>query len=370
MRPELTIVIPAFDEAARLAEGMRRFEGAVASGAIDVETTEVVVVDDGSTDRTVATAAKLLAPLPHHRVVRHPRNRGKGAAVRTGVSVAAGSSVAYMDADMAIDPVAIPLLLEGLASHDLAVGSRALPESMVESTYAVRALMGQLFNRLVTTGTGLTLRDTQCGFKALRTSVARLLFHFATIDRFAFDVEMLTCGSRLGLRITEVPVHWRHVPDSTIHPLHDSIAMLADVYRSRFGFTNPAAVTSATVRDPAGRQSAGEIASQVVRALAPVLGEPPLPCLTGPSSLLVLLALVTAPEVTSALAALRRELPALEVHPRPMGLRRARRPRAPRRSPPAARGHARAGVIEAASRARWPAGSPRADPAPGTTMQP
>ncbi len=173
MTPELTIVVPAFNEAPRLADGMKRFEAAVESGAIDLEKTEIVVVDDGSTDATEATAHKLLAPYPHHRVIRHPANRGKGAAVRTGVATATGTYTAYMDADMAIDPIAVPLLLDGLVTHDVAVGSRALPASMVESTYALRAVMGRLFNQLVMSGTGLRLRDTQCGFKAFRTPVAR-----------------------------------------------------------------------------------------------------------------------------------------------------------------------------------------------------
>ncbi len=87
----------------------------------------------------------------------------------------------------------------------MAIGSRALPDSMVDGTYAVRAVMGRLFNRLVTTGTGLGLQDTQCGFKAFRTPAARLLFHLVRIDRFAFDVELLARARRLGLRITEVP---------------------------------------------------------------------------------------------------------------------------------------------------------------------
>ena len=126
---------------------------------------------------------------------------------------------------MAIDPLAVPLLLDGLERHDVAIGCRALPDSMVETTYVVRTLMGRLFNELVTTGTGLGLKDTQCGFKAFRTPAARLLFHLVRIDRFAFDVEILARARRLGLDITEVPVHWKHVEGSTVHPLHDSFAM-------------------------------------------------------------------------------------------------------------------------------------------------
>ena len=112
-------------------------------------------IDDGSTDATAETARRLLAHLPHHRVISLPVNRGKGAAVRTGVAQARTPYVAYMDADMAIDPRAVPCCSTPWRTSDVAIGSRALADSMVESTYAVRAVMGRLFNRLVTTGTGL-----------------------------------------------------------------------------------------------------------------------------------------------------------------------------------------------------------------------
>jgi hypothetical protein len=336
MAPELTIIVPAFNEATRLGDGMRRFDAAVATGAIDVETTEIVVVDDGSTDATEATARKLLAPLPHHRVIRHAVNRGKGAAVRTGVALATGACTAYMDADMAIDPLAVPLLLDGLASHDVAVGSRALPASMVESTYAVRALMGRLFNELVTSGTGLGLRDTQCGFKAFRTPVARLLFHLATIERFAFDVEVLTHAHRLGMSITEVPVHWRHVPGSTIHPLHDSFAMLADVYRSRLGFVQSAPVTAVFVRDVRGGRPHPELVEVVGSALTPVLGSAPVPVVVLDTAVVVLLALVAPADATAALGELRSAVARSEVSARPMSGRalRAFGPLAGRVQPP------------------------------------
>ena len=234
MTPRLTIIIPAFNEATRLPAGMERFDAAVAEGAVDVEDTEVVVIDDGSADATPTTARGLLAHLPHHRVVTCRPTGARGPHSAPGWPRPA-PLVAYMDADMAIDPRAVPSLLDALDRSDAAIGSRALVDSMVDGTYAMRAVMGRLFNRLVTSGTGLGLQDTQCGFKAFSTPVARLLFHLVSIDRFAFDVELLSRAHRLGLRITEVPVQWRNVPGSTIHPLHDSLTMLTDVYRSRFG---------------------------------------------------------------------------------------------------------------------------------------
>jgi glycosyltransferase involved in cell wall biosynthesis len=305
MTLELTIIVPAFDEAHRLAEGMRRFDAAVNEGAVNIHNTEVLVIDDGSTDGTAAEASALVAHLPHHRVISLSTNQGKGAAVRKGVARARGRYTAYMDADMAIDPRAIPMLVDGLAAHDLAIGSRALADSMVETTYAMRSVMGRLFNQLVTTGTGLGLHDTQCGFKAFRTPAARLLFHLVRIDRFAFDVEVLVRARQLGLRITEVPVQWRHVAGSTVHPLHDSITMLTDVYRSRLGLQFTPPVPSVVVRDRSGSGAPGVLARRVGSVVADSLPGVPVPVVTDGSSVIVLLPLIGPVESDLVVSALR-----------------------------------------------------------------
>ena len=306
MTLDLSIIVPAFNEAPRLADGFKRFDAAVADGAIDLDRTEVVFVDDGSTDQTAATARALLASLPHHRVVSHSRNQGKGSAVRTGVTMAAGACTAYMDADFAIDPRAVPRLLEGLRTSDVVIGSRALPDSMVETRYALRAVMGSLFNRLVTTGTGLGLHDTQCGFKAFRTPAARLLFQLVGIDRFAFDVEILTRARRLGLRIAEVPVQWRHVSGSTIHPMHDSLSMIADVYRSRLGLVPARLVPVLTVRSSDGPGPPG-LTDRVGEVVADTLADTPVPVVTGRRSATVLLPLVGPADIAAVQAALGAE---------------------------------------------------------------
>jgi len=332
MTVRLTIVVPAFNEAHRLPDGMERFAAAVDDGSVDLDVTEVVFIDDGSTDDTADTARRLLAPVPHHRVISLPANRGKGAAIRTGVALARGSCTAYMDADMAIDPRAVPLLLDGLGTYDAAIGSRALPDSMVDGTYTVRAAMGRLFNRLVTTGTGLGLQDTQCGFKAFRTPAARLLFHLVRIDRFAFDVELLARARRLGLRVTEVPVQWKNVPGSTIHPLQDSITMLSDVFRSRLGLLATPPVPAVVVRARSARGGdplpVDRIAAVVDDTLdgAPVPVVPGVPGMPGDSdgtggrTVTVLLPLVEPVGVATVLAALRAEFDTLDVSRRAMGL--------------------------------------------------
>ena len=321
MSLRLSIVVPAYNESGRLAAGLDRFRDAVADGAVDLSTTEDIVVDDGSTDDTEAVATRLLDDLPHRNVVRLAINGGKGAAVRAGVAAARGAMTAFMDADMAIDPRAIPSLLERLGDSDVAIGSRALPTSMVETTYAVRTMMGQAFNRLVTTGTGLRLRDTQCGFKGFRTPVARTLFHLAQIDGFAFDVELLLWARRLGLRIAEVPVQWKHVPGSTIHPLHDSFIMLSDVYRSRLGFVPSPSITSVAVRtlgDPEAIRQLHSLVAEVADGL-------PLPIVDDGSVTMVLLPLVPDSRVAELAEDLRGKIAPMQASVRtltPAALRR------------------------------------------------
>lgn len=316
MSLELTIVVPAYNEADRLAEGFERFETAAADGAIDLQRTEVLVIDDGSVDETAAIARTLLANMPHHRVISLSENSGKGAAVRTGVALARSGFVAYMDADMAIDPRAIPLLVEGLRTNDVAIGSRALRGSTVESTHVIRSVMGRLFNYLVTTGTGLHLRDTQCGFKAFRTPVARLLFHLVRIDRFAFDVEVLAQAHLLGLGITEVPVHWRHVSGSTVHPLHDSFAMLTDVYRFRLGALATPAIPGIVVSEGPVGAAAGvkcQLMEPVQTIVAACLDRVPVPLVELGQSVIVLLPLVEPTACKTVLSALRSKFDDLSV---------------------------------------------------------
>jgi hypothetical protein len=320
MTPDLTIIVPAFNEARRLPAGMARFRAAVADGAIDLTRTEVVLIDDGSTDGTADVARDLLAGVPHHRVVTLPANQGKGAAVRTGVALARGMYTAHMDADMAIDPRAVPLLREALRTSDVAIGSRALVDSMVDGTYAVRAVMGRLFNRLVTTGTGLGLQDTQCGFKAFHTPAARLLFHLVRIDRFAFDVEILARARRLGLRTTEVPVQWKNVPGSTIHPLHDSVTMLADVFRSRLGLLATPPVPAVVIHNASPESGATRLVEQVAPVVAATLDGIPVPLVADGASMTVLLPLVDPVGVAMVFSALRAECGAPHVTRRAMSI--------------------------------------------------
>ena len=229
--PNLTLVVPAFNEAERLSNKAERLNHAIETGVLDQRSTELIVVDDGSTDGTGRLAKELLASsFDRLHVLRLDVNAGKGAAVRAGVAAAGAPVVAFMDADMSVDPHQIPRLVNAIGQAEVAIGSRSLRESTVENAPSRRKYMGRAFNGLVNAITRISIRDTQCGFKAFQTPVARMLFHFMEIDGFAFDVELLYLAHRLGLGIVEVPVNWRDCGGSTVR-LSDPVAMILGVLR-------------------------------------------------------------------------------------------------------------------------------------------
>ncbi len=229
----LSLVIPAYNEEARLPAGMARLAQAVDRGSIDPWRTEFVVVDDGSSDATSALARDLLSRYPHVQSVRFEHNRGKGAAVRTGVALARSPLIAFADADMAIDPTQTPQFTAALERSDLAIGSRAASGASVDRPSISRSVMNLAFNRLVNVVTRVSLDDTQCGFKAFRSPAAKLLFHCSVTERMAFDVEVLTLARRFGLSIEQLPVQWLRVRGSRVRSWSDSRSMVRDVLRSR-----------------------------------------------------------------------------------------------------------------------------------------
>jgi len=232
-KPALSVVVPAYNEAARLESTLKALRVATAG-----QTVEVIVVDDGSTDETAAVAETALAPATD-RLVRLSRNTGKGAAVRAGVLASAGDAVVYMDADLATDLAVLPGFLAALGDADLVVGSRTLPDALVRDGTRDRAVMAWVFNRIVRLTTGIENRDTQCGFKALRGPVARELFGLARCDRFAFDVEILLLARRRGLSVVELPVTWTAVEGSSVRRVADSAQAAIDVLRIAARWTPP-----------------------------------------------------------------------------------------------------------------------------------
>jgi hypothetical protein len=225
--PELSIVVPAYNEEDRLP-GLLDALGT----HLDPSTNEIIVVDDGSTDATSEIARRALAHVPRAQVLRLPQNRGKGGAVRAGVHATKGRVVVYMDADFATDLTSLEPLVRGLDHADVSIGSRAHDDSVVRGSRLNRTIMGRTFNRVTRQLTGFDHLDTQCGFKAFRRPVAKLLFASSTVDGFAFDVEILHLAHELGLRVVETPVQWEHVDGSKIRPWSDSYRMLADTLRT------------------------------------------------------------------------------------------------------------------------------------------
>jgi glycosyltransferase involved in cell wall biosynthesis len=230
MLPPFSVVIPCFNEAARIGESLRL--------AIDYLTahapqSELIVVNDGSTDRTAAIASERLKDAGvETRLLENFPNRGKGAAVRSGLLVARKPIGLFSDADLSTPLGETPKLVEPIANGevDIALGSRALDRGLIGVHQPWRREQaGRAFNLLVRLATGLPFWDTQCGFKAFRLEVCRPILEAAHIDGFAFDVELLYLAQHAGLRIREVPVRWNHAEGSKVQFFKDSLRMLREV---------------------------------------------------------------------------------------------------------------------------------------------
>ncbi|MCH7697502.1 MAG: glycosyltransferase family 2 protein [Chloroflexi bacterium] len=214
----LSYVVPAYNEEERLAESLQKL---IAYAAAQPYSVDIIIVDDGSTDRTAEIANESIAELPDGvtaRLISYQPNRGKGAAVRTGAQAATGDVILSLDADLAMPPEEMQKLLDALVSGaDIAIGSRVKPGGgdMRASQPAWRRLGGRMFavvrRRLLLSD----IEDTQCGFKAFRHEAARALFPRQHLEGWAFDAEILYMAQRLGFRIAQVPVEWQHVEGSS-----------------------------------------------------------------------------------------------------------------------------------------------------------
>lgn len=225
---ELSIVIPAYNEAHRLPATLDRIEAYLRPRAIEAE---VIVVDDGSTDATAAIARARAASWPALKLVAAPRNGGKGRAVQLGMAAATGRYRVFSDADLSVPIEDIELLLRPLRDGaSVAIGSRGLKESQIELHQPwYRETMGKTFNKLVRLLVLRGVHDTQCGFKAFTAEVATRVFPPLQTRGFGFDVEVLYRARALGYAIVEVPTRWINSPQSRVNPIWHSSAMFLEL---------------------------------------------------------------------------------------------------------------------------------------------
>lgn len=230
VNPRYSVVIPAYNEAGRLPRTLELVNIFLRSGQWPHE---ILVVDDGSQDRTAEVVRAFAAVHPEVRLLQQPRNRGKGAAIQAGVAATRGELVLFSDADLSTPIEELPRLEAALADGAaVAIASRAVAGARIEEHQPFyREWMGKSFNRMVQWLVLPGLHDTQCGFKLFRGEAARALFPQLTIPGFGFDVEVLYVARRQGLVIREVPVAWRNSRQSKVSPLRDAWRMLGDLFR-------------------------------------------------------------------------------------------------------------------------------------------
>lgn len=226
--PHLSIVIPAFNESARIEATLERVMQCIETARWDAE---VLVVDDGSSDNTPSIIARWMQRYPRLHLIQNPGNRGKGYSVRNGLLQAAGDVVMFTDADLSAPMEEAQRLLDAIhGGADVAIGSRWLDrtrQTIKQPLY--RQFFGRCFNWITRTVMGLPFKDTQCGFKAFRRPAAQIIFRLQRIERWGFDPEILFIARKLGYGIVEVPVTWGHDERSRISYLKDGLKMLEEM---------------------------------------------------------------------------------------------------------------------------------------------
>jgi dolichyl-phosphate beta-glucosyltransferase len=221
-------VIPAYNESARIGRALTEVLRCVHDRAWNAE---ILVVNDGSTDRTGAVVQEFAQLHPEVRLLNNPKNRGKGFSVRHGVLQAVGEIVMFTDADLSAPMEEAERLFDALhQGADIAIGSRWLErnrQTLKQPLY--RQFFGRCFNAITRLVMGLPFADTQCGFKAFRRPVAQTIFQLQRIERWGFDPELLFIALKRGYKIQEVPVTWGHDERSRLSYLKDGLKMLEEV---------------------------------------------------------------------------------------------------------------------------------------------
>jgi glycosyltransferase involved in cell wall biosynthesis len=231
---ELSIIIPAYNEARRIGQTLKTLRQYTEQQMWRVE---VIVVNDGSTDNTCRIVSDYATTWPHLRLLDNGKNQGKGFTVKNGARHAAGQTVLFTDADLSAPPEEMPKILDPIRANlaDVTFGSRAIDRSLIgvhQSRF--RETSGIIFNFFMQHLTGLHYKDTQCGFKAFRREEILPVFERQRIMGFGFDPEILYIARKQGLRLREIPVRWNHVEGTTVRFLRDSFQMFLDLLYIRW----------------------------------------------------------------------------------------------------------------------------------------
>jgi glycosyltransferase involved in cell wall biosynthesis len=268
--PYLSIVIPAFNESARIEQTLARVMECVETRGWNAE---VLVVDDGSSDDTAEIVQRWMRRYSRLNLVKNPGNRGKGYSVRNGLLQAAGEVVMFTDADLSAPMEEAERLMNAIeGGADVAIGSRWMDrtrQTIHQPLY--RRFFGRCFNRLTRTVMGLPFKDTQCGFKAFRRPAAQVIFRLQRIERWGFDPEILFIARKLHFRISEVPVTWGHDERSRISYLKDGVKMLEELasirWNSLFGRYDEGI---AALKDTSGMVTPQVKGSQTAKPVVPI----------------------------------------------------------------------------------------------------
>jgi glycosyltransferase involved in cell wall biosynthesis len=231
----ISIVIPAYNEEKRLPSTLRDVMEYLRAGSWS--SYEILVVNDGSRDRTAAVAADFARECPEIRLLENPGNRGKGYSIRHGMLKAQGDWVLFTDSDLSAPIGELDKLMRAIREEkaSIAIGSRALDRSLIQVHQSwFRETAGRVFNLLMRILTGLRFYDTQCGFKLFEARAAKETFGRQLIERWGFDVEVLFLARKLGFKTVEVPVRWSHAEGTKVHMIRDSVRMFADLLLVRW----------------------------------------------------------------------------------------------------------------------------------------
>jgi glycosyltransferase involved in cell wall biosynthesis len=248
-QPTYSIVLPAYNESVRIAATLERIFACTAQRGWK---SEVIVVDDGSSDDTAQIVNRYAAQYPDLRLIQNPGNRGKGYSVRNGMLHARGKVLLFSDADLSSPIAEADKLFAAIANGaDIAIGSRWLKSELQAKRQPLfRQVLGRIFNLALRLLLGLNFKDTQCGFKAFTHRAAQTVFPPQQIERWGFDPELLYLARKHGLAVAEVPVVWSHREGTRIHPIRDGLHMFWDVLKIRWNAVSGKYAAGNTAAEP------------------------------------------------------------------------------------------------------------------------